>query len=27
VLYSGGCPDITDDVIARMDAEESESEN
>ena len=27
VLYSGGCPDITDDVIARMDAEESKSEN
>lgn len=27
VLYSGGCPDITDDVIAKMDAEESKSEN
>jgi Skp family chaperone for outer membrane proteins len=25
VLYSGGCPDITDDVIAKMDAEESET--
>jgi Skp family chaperone for outer membrane proteins len=23
VLYSGGCPDITDDVIAKMDAEET----
>jgi Skp family chaperone for outer membrane proteins len=27
VLYSGGCPDITDDVIAKMDADESETEN
>ncbi len=27
VLYSGGCPDITDDVIARMDAEETKTEN
>lgn len=27
VLYSGECPDITDDVIAKMDAEESETEN
>jgi Skp family chaperone for outer membrane proteins len=27
VLYSDGCPDITDDVIARMDAEETKTEN
>jgi len=27
VLYSGGCLDITDDVIARLDTEESKSEN
>jgi Skp family chaperone for outer membrane proteins len=27
VLYSGGCLDITDEVIARLDAEDSKSEN
>jgi Skp family chaperone for outer membrane proteins len=27
VLYSGGCPDITDDVIAKMDAEETKTGN
>jgi Skp family chaperone for outer membrane proteins len=27
VLYSDGCPDITDDVIARMDAGETKTEN
>ena len=27
VLYSDGCLDITDDVIAKMDAEESKAEN
>jgi Skp family chaperone for outer membrane proteins len=27
VLYSDGCPDITDDVIARMDAEETKTVN
>ena len=27
VLYSDGCPDITDDVLAKLDAEESKSEN
>ncbi len=27
VLYSGGCPDITDDVIAKLDAMESKTEN
>ncbi len=27
VLYSGGCLDITNDIIAKLDAEESKSEN
>ncbi len=27
VLYSDGCPDITDDVLARMDAGETKTEN
>ena len=27
VLYSDGCLDITDDVIAKMDAEETKAEN
>jgi Skp family chaperone for outer membrane proteins len=27
VLYGGGCMDITDEIIARLDAEESKTEN